>query len=157
MGPNSPEYPPCKISDSIQHHRCICYTSSIVELLVEFICSFVGDFLLQLGVELLIEAGLRRAGDAMEQCMPLLTFVAYGMLGLAFGGLSLLVFPQAFVHSSRFHGSSLVISPLLTGLAMTGIGYLRRKRDEPVLRIDTFFYAVIFAFGMALIRLLYTK
>jgi len=128
-----------------------------MELLVEFICSFFGDFLLQLGVELLIEAGLRRAGDAMEQCMPLLTFVAYGMLGLAFGGLSLIVFPRAFVHNSRFYGSSLFIAPILTGLGMTCIGYLRRKRNEPVLRIDTFFFAFIFAFGMALIRLLQAK
>jgi hypothetical protein len=128
-----------------------------MELLIEFVCSFFGDFLLQLGVELLIEAGLRRTGDAMDQCMPLLTFVAYGMLGVAFGGLSLLVFPHALVHSSRFHGSSLVIAPILTGLGMTAIGYLRRRREEPVIRIDTFFYAFIFAFGLALIRLLHAK
>jgi archaellum biogenesis protein FlaJ (TadC family) len=46
---------------------------------------------------------------------------------------------------------------VLTGLGMTGLGYLRRKREEQVIRIDTFLYAFIFAFGMALIRLLHAK
>lgn len=40
-------------------------------------------------------------------------------------------------------------------MQMMGSGYLRKKRGEAVLRIDMFFYA--FAFGMALIRLVYSE
>ena len=40
---------------------------------------------------------------------------------------------------------------------MMGIGHLRKKRGEAALRIDMFFYAYVFAFGMALIQLVYTK
>lgn len=38
---------------------------------------------------------------------------------------------------------------------MMGIGHLRKKRDEAVLRIDMFFYAYTFAFSMTLIRLVH--
>lgn len=126
-----------------------------MEFLVELIFSFLGDFLLEFGVELFIDTAARRAGEAPEKCMPFLAFVGYGVMGLIAGSLSLLVFPHPFVHSSRFYGASLVFAPILTGLAMMGIGHLRKKRGEAVIRIDMFFYAYAFAFGMALIRLVY--
>ena len=44
-----------------------------------------------------------------------------------------------------------------TGLAMMGIGHLRKKRGEAAIRIDMFFYAFSFAFCMALMRFVYTK
>lgn len=40
---------------------------------------------------------------------------------------------------------------------MKSIGHLRKKRGEAVLRLDMFFYAYAFAFGMALIRLVCAK
>jgi len=115
------------------------------------------SFFLQFGAELLIEAGTRRTGDSPEKCMPFIAFLGYGIMKLIAGSLSLLLFPHAFVRSSRFYGSSLVFAPIFTGLAMMGIGHLRQKRGEAVIRIDMFFYAYAFAFGMALIRLVYTK
>ena len=52
---------------------------------------------------------------------------------------------------------SLSIAPLLAGLVMSAIGSIRRGRGMPVIRLDSFAYGFIFAFGMALIRFLFTK
>ncbi|TAN39692.1 MAG: hypothetical protein EPN25_10310 [Nitrospirae bacterium] len=128
-----------------------------MEIIIEFICSFFGDFLLQVVAELVIEFGLQRLSEEPEKCKPFISFVGYGLLGLAAGGLSLYVFPHPFVRSARFHGISLIISPLFTGLAMSGMGNLRRRQGKLVLRIDSFIYGFIFAFGMSLIRFLYTR
>ncbi|MBI5641465.1 MAG: hypothetical protein HZA17_13675 [Nitrospirae bacterium] len=127
-----------------------------MELLIEVLCNLFGEFLLQIGIELLIELGLHQATDKPDSCKPVIAFFGYGILGLAAGGLSLLVFPGYLVRSSLFYGMSLVITPILAGLTMSGIGSLRRRRGEPVLRIDSFLYAAVFAFGVALIRLFYT-
>jgi hypothetical protein len=40
---------------------------------------------------------------------------------------------------------------------MSGLGWLRKRQGKVVLRIDTFSCGFIFAFGIALIRLVYTK
>ncbi len=128
-----------------------------MEVIIEFICSFFGEFLLQIVAELVLEFGLRRLSEEPEKCKPFLSFVGYGVLGLAVGGLSLLLFPHPFVSSSRFHGISLIISPVLAGLAMSGVGHLRRRQGQIVLRIDTFSFGFIFAFGMSLIRFIFAK
>jgi hypothetical protein len=72
------------------------------------------------------------------------------------GGLSLLVFPQSFVRSERFHGINLMITPVLCGLLMTAIGRWRARQGDPLLRIDSFVYGFLFAFAMALVRFVYT-
>ena len=130
-----------------------------MEIIFECIINFFADFLLQLICELAIEFGLRRFADTTEpeMCMPAVSFLGYGLLGLFVGGASLLIFPHPFVRSSRFYGISLLITPILTGLAMSGMGWLRKRQGKVVLRIDTFSYGFIFAFGLALIRLVYTK
>ena len=130
-----------------------------MEIILECILNVLGDFLLQLICELVTEFGIRRLTESAEseKCMPVIAFFGYGLLGLLFGGLSLLLFPHPFVRSSKFHGISLLITPFLTGLAMSGMGWLRKRQGKVVLRIDTFAYGFIFAFGMALIRLLFTK
>ena len=83
---------------------------------------------------------------------PLLAGLGYCLLGLVVGGLSLLVFPNSFVRSERFHGINLVITPLLAGLVMAGIGRLRANRGEPLIRLDSFAYGFTFAFAMAAVR-----
>lgn len=87
----------------------------------------------------------------------MVAFVGCGILRLTAGWVSLLAFPRHLVRGSSFHGISLIITPTLAGLTMTGLGYLRRRRGEPVLRIDKFLCAAVFAFGMALFRLLYAR
>lgn len=53
--------------------------------------------------------------------------------------------------------NSLLITPLLAGLSMSGIGVLRERKGKTIIRLDSFSFGFIFAFGMALVRFMYTK
>ncbi|HEX5703891.1 MAG TPA: hypothetical protein VFX97_11870 [Pyrinomonadaceae bacterium] len=75
-------------------------------------------------------------------------------LGAIAGLLLTIFFPYRFFRSSRFPGLSLVLIPLLAALTMVGIGWLRRRQGKPLVRLDRFVYAFLFAFGMTLARFL---
>jgi H+/Cl- antiporter ClcA len=85
-----------------------------------------------------------------------LALVGYVLLGAVAGALSILVFPHSFIHSDRFHGISLLVTPVLAGLVMSAVGWLREKREQNLIRLDTFGYGAVFAFGFALVRFLFT-
>jgi len=80
----------------------------------------------------------------------------YFGFGVLFGWFSMLVFPRAFVPGSRLHGISLIVTPTLAGLTMSAIGWLRARKGSSQIRLDTFAYGLIFAFGMSLVRFLFT-
>lgn len=71
------------------------------------------------------------------------------------GGISVLFFPHPIVHPSRFHGVSLIISPVLALLGMSFVGSTMRKRNR-VMQLESFGYGFAFAFGMALVRFFFT-
>jgi hypothetical protein len=130
-----------------------------MEFIFEVFFSFLFEFLLQIFGQLLIELGLRGLGESFvrgEERNPILAAIGYGLLGLILGGLSLLVFPEPFVRSERFHGINLIITPVLTGLAMSAIGRLRERQGKTTIRLDSFVYGFLFAFFMALVRFMYT-
>ena len=127
--------------------------------LLELIFEFILEFVLNILFEFLMELGLRKVVEIFrgpELRHPSLAAAGYTLLGLIAGLLSLPLFPHSFIRSHRFHGISLVLIPLLGGAVMSGIGYLRRKRGEELIRLDSFAYGALFAFGMALIRFWYT-
>jgi hypothetical protein len=95
--------------------------------------------------------------DVSEFRNPVLAGLGYVRLGAAFGGLSVVLFPHPFVHPTGLHGISLLLSPILTGLAMSFMGTLWRKRGKAALPIESFGYGFTFAFGMALIRFVFTR
>jgi hypothetical protein len=130
-----------------------------MEIILEVLCQFFGDIILQIVCELILEFSQHKFTKTAEpeKCMPIVAFFGYGVLGLFAGGLSLFLFPHPFVRSSRFHGISLLITPLIAGLAMSGVGWLRKRQGTIVLRIDTFIYGFIFAFGIALTRYIAAK
>jgi len=135
----------------------------------------MGDFLLELLflfaeviLEALFEFALVAAFDLIfraiavvfeisELTNPLLACVGYVLLGGATGGLSLLLYPHPLFHPSRIHGISLVVSPILTGLAMWQVGSFLRTKNKKVIRIESFWYGFAFAAGMALARFSFTK
>jgi hypothetical protein len=130
-----------------------------MEIIAELILAFILEILLPLIGELFIEVGARSLGEPFvrrEKRNPILAGIGYCLLGLIFGGLSLLIFPDSFIRSERFHGINLIITPVVSGLAMSGLGWLRRRQDQPVLRLDSFLYGFLFAFMMALVRFVYT-
>lgn len=124
----------------------------IVELLLEFLVTIVGEFFV--GV---ISHARSRFPWADRTVNTLLTAVMYFGVGLFAGWVSLWFFPEAFVRSETLHGISLVITPVLAGLTMALIGWLRVRQGKLAVRIETFSYGFLLAFGMALIRFLFTQ
>jgi len=127
--------------------------------LLEIFSDFFLEFVLQIIAEALIEGAFQKFSGmswARRALSVTLALVMYFGLGVITGWLSTLVFPHSFIRSSKLHGISLVIIPLLAGLTMTGLGGIRRRQGKPVMRIDTFGYGFVFAFGMALIRFMFT-
>jgi hypothetical protein len=128
--------------------------------LLELIFEFILEFVLNILFEILAELGLRSIAEVFRERMlrnPFFAVPGCALLGLLCGLISLLLFPHSFIRSQRFHGLSLVLIPLLGGAAMSGIGFLRRKRGEELIRLDSFVYGALFAFGMSLIRFLCTR
>lgn len=125
-----------------------------------FLLELIFEFILEILIEALAELGLRSIGEAFrrrEKRNPLFAVPGYLLLGLISGGMSVLIFPHSFIRSQRFHGISLLLIPLMGGAVMSAIGYLRRRRGEELIQLDSFAYGAIFAFGMELIRFLFAR
>jgi hypothetical protein len=88
----------------------------------------------------------------LSQTDPPLTILFFTLWGIGLGVLSALIFPHPLFRSSHLHGISLLISPLITGVVMNGIGRLVRRRGRTPVSIESFTYGFTFAFAMALIR-----
>ena len=125
-----------------------------MEFIFELLFEIFGELLLQLALELLAELGLRAIGKRDAQPLhPLTGGAGYALLGAIAGGLSLWWFPQLFIASHAGRIANVIVTPLLSGLAMALLGAWRRRRDQRTVLIDRFAYAFIFAMAMALVRL----
>jgi hypothetical protein len=130
-----------------------------MELLLQILVEFFLEFVLQIVVEVLFEVGIHRlslAPWAHKTINATLAALMYFGSGVIVGWFSIVVFPNSFIRGSRLHGISLIITPTLAGLTMSGIGWLRARQGGSRIRLDTFAYGFIFALGMALVRFLFT-
>ena len=130
-----------------------------MELLLNIIFEFFLEFVLQIVGEIFVEVGLQKfsgAAWAHENFNATLAVLMYFGLGVITGWLSMKIFPHSFVRSSRLHGISLLITPLLAGFTMACVGWIRRRQGKLVIKLDSFAYGFLFAFGMALVRFLFT-
>ena len=86
--------------------------------------------------------------------------IMYALLGVVAGALSILVLPHPIIHREHpttFHGISLLISPIITGLVLSSIGGILRRLGKKVTPLETFGYGFAFALGMSVMRFLFTK
>jgi len=124
------------------------------------ILELFGDVILELLFEVGISALARIVrgvfdGDDTEN--PVLAAIGYLLFGLVAGVASFFLFPYHLVRPSRFHGISLLISPLVTGLFMSQVGAFLRRKDKTNVRIASFLYGFTFALGIAMIRLVFVR
>jgi hypothetical protein len=150
---------------------------------MEDLLGFIFEFVVEVLIQIVFEAGVDAASRVYRseedgavasrahrrfRFLPFLRFtlsttnlpftiLKFTMLGLTFGFVSILVLPHPLVHPSRFHGISLLISPVVTGLIMGFIGRAVRRRGKTPVRIESFAYGFTFAFAMALIRILMVR
>lgn len=120
---------------------------------------FLGELLLQLVLEALVEMGARgvssiypSARASPSRLHPALAGFGYAALGAALGALSLYFFPRSLVHAGWLRILTLVVVPVLAGLAMNALGNWRLRHDQNIIRLDRFGYAYLFAFALAAVR-----
>jgi hypothetical protein len=131
-----------------------------MEIIAELVLGFILESLIPAIIEISFDFLWRCLGETFisrESRNGFMAGIGYFLFGLILGGVSLLVFPQSFVRSETFHGISLLITPVVSGLAMGALGRWREGRGETVLRIDSFVYGFVFALAMALVRFVYTS
>ena len=124
----------------------------VAELLLDALFEFAAAALLDF-----LSRGISSLFDEFEISSPVFASFAYALLGVLSGALSVLIFPHPLIHPSRIHGISLLISPVIAGLLTALVGSTLRKRGKKVVRLESFGYGFAFAFGMALIRLIFAK
>jgi len=90
----------------------------MAELFFELL-GILHEVLLEFAAEEIIAFPWRAVIEVFEDSPvnnPVLATAGYLILGMITGGVSLLLFPHPLVRPSRMHGSSLLISPIITGL-----------------------------------------
>ena len=78
--------------------------------------------------------------------------ILYASLGLVFGTVSLVFFPNSFIKAANVRLAYLFLAPVIAGMAMSLAGRIRDKNGEEPIRLDNFFYGFLFAFAMAFLR-----
>lgn len=132
------------------------FLAFLIEVLAEAIFEAFVEYVLAMFVVMLL-----RIADNITRSLALkgelATSVIFGLLGLSAGLLSIPVFPHPLLHPAKVHGINLLVSPVLTGLMLSWTGSALRKRKKETTPIERFGYGFTFAFGIALMRLLFAK
>jgi hypothetical protein len=130
-----------------------------LEVLLEILLELVVEVLGQAIMEILAELGLASLKAAFERPnrSPILAGLGYLLLGGALGGLSLLVRRERFFQPGPMPGLSLIVSPLCVGLIMHAWGRYRRQRGHTTTNLATFGGGAAFAFGSAVVRLIWIR
>lgn len=124
----------------------------IIELLIEFLLEMTFGLLFSF-----LWRKIRTARWKTRRISLWLIFPFLGLLGAAVGWISILIIPSPIFHPREFHGLSLILSPLLTGMVMAFFGSDLKRRKEVPAALESFSGAFAFAFGMALVRLLLAR
>ena len=129
-----------------------------MEALIEIVLELFGEVLLQLFLQVLAEVGihswrgLRDPERHHPPANPVLATLGYLLFGTIVGGLSLLVMPDLFIVSTKLRMLNLLVTPFVSGLVMMALGAWRRRRDQPLVRMDKFAYGFTFAFAASAAR-----
>jgi hypothetical protein len=122
----------------------------LIELLLEFVLELTVGLLLSFLWRKLRATRWKTRRISLWIILPML-----GGLGAAVGWISILVIPSPIFHPGEFHGLSLILSPLLTGMVMATFGSDLKRRKEIPASLESFSGGFIFALGMALVRFLH--
>jgi hypothetical protein len=129
----------------------VALLSAAAELLFEVFFQVVLETIVAL-----IARSIRNVFNQSTAINPILAAIGYLLLGISFGVLSLRFFPHPLVHTSKFHGISLMLSPVITGLVMSQVGVVLRQKGKRAVRIESFGYGFTFALGLAIIRFFFS-
>jgi hypothetical protein len=135
----------------------------LAEILLQilwWVIEFLGELLLQACGELIAEVighTLKEPFRRSKPIRPWLAGIAYCLFGVTAGAISLWAFPALFISTHWLRIVNLIFTPAISGLVMVRLGAWRKGRDEETTRLNTFGYAFLFAFSMALVRFTWAK
>jgi hypothetical protein len=127
-------------------------------IIFELIFGILAEVVLQIAAQVLFELGFYSLAEALNKKRPRNPFLAsigYLLWGGIIGLVTIFIFPELMIKNPTIRILNLIISPAIAGLSMAAIGSWRKKKGQDILRIDTFIYGALFAFGLAIVRLLY--
>jgi hypothetical protein len=126
---------------------------AILEVIADGLLEIAGEAIFALAAR-----GFRAICISPRTLNAAISALIYITFGLMAGWVSVVISPHPLVRpSKKFHGMSLLISPLLAASVMSLIGSALRRKGRQTTQIETFGYAFAFAFAMALIRLIFVK
>ena len=105
--------------------------------------------------ELLVEWGFKSVREPFREksrAHPVVAGVGLLLLGALIGALTRFIRPTPIFHPGPLRGTSLLLSPLLTGALMDRYGDWVEGRGGARSYLSTFWGGALFAFGMALVR-----
>src|SRR3977135_3674006 len=103
-----------------------------MEFIFELLFEIFGELLLQILLELLFELGLRSLQQPFKKTPnPLLGGIGYALFGAIAGGLSLWWVANLLLASHAGRIANVIVTRVLSGLAMAALGAWRRRRDQP--------------------------
>lgn len=124
-----------------------------MDFLFEIIAQFVGEILLEMLFEALLDIGLHSLTAPINRpAKPLLSTIGFLLWGSIAGGASLWILPRSLIVNHGLRALNLIITPVILAYAMVGIGAWRLSRGQKLAKINRFPYAFAFAFTMTLIR-----
>jgi hypothetical protein len=119
----------------------------------------LGEVLLQLAVEVLMELGIESIKHSVKQrkeADPILAAIGYVLLGGLLGTISAHVLPWRITRGVPLRLVGLALYPVISGAAMHSFGERRRQRGIETTRLTTFWGGACFAFGMSVVRFILT-
>lgn len=129
-----------------------------MEIIFEILFQFIAELILQIFAEALFELGFYSLAEAFNRRRkrnPILAAIGYLLWGGIVGAITLFIFPSLMIKQPMLRIANLLITPIFAGLAMSAVGAWRRKKGQDLLRIDSFVYGALFAFGLAIVRFLW--
>jgi hypothetical protein len=140
----------------------------LLSALLAGLFELIGEALLELLFGLLADIswrGLRSVSSAISESVSSAIFepdrprrIVFSLiLGIILGFVSIAVHPAPFFHPGKVHGTSLLLSPLLTGLVMAAIGSAVKRINRKPVPWESFWGGFAFALGMAVIRFVSTR
>ena len=125
--------------------------------IVELVLSALGEVLIQLVGEGILEGGWRwlvAPFSDRRHVHPVIAGAGLFVLGGIMGWIGWLFVPEPLLSHAPVPGASLLLSPLVTGGVMALYGRWRSKRGHATSSASTFWGGGLFAFGMAFVRFL---
>jgi hypothetical protein len=125
-----------------------------VEIVLEILIELLLELVIYVVFELLAAGALHPIAARRERAPPhpLVRGLAYAVLGGALGGVSVLVWPSGLLHDEFLRVASVIVSPLAAGGAMALLGRYLKKRDRPVVALESFGYGFAFAAAFGVVR-----